>query len=95
MATAFDSLVDEADGGFRSKLLNEIVLSLPKLKVPMRDLLGDISLKDASQGNKVSLWKDTEKFPELVELELVRIIQCQWSPWLTSSDDSNYRVRTI
>lgn len=80
MATAFDSLVDEPGGGFRSKLLNEIVLALPKLKLPMRDLLGDISLKDASQGNKVSLWKDTEKCPELVELDLVGVMQHQWSP---------------
>lgn len=72
---AFDGLVDEPGGGFRSKLLNEIVLALPKLKIPMRDLLNTISLKEASQGNKVSLWKDTDKFPELVEFELVSIIQ--------------------
>ncbi|KAL4068083.1 muts domain V-domain-containing protein [Scleroderma citrinum] len=71
VATAFDGLAEEPGGGFDSKLLNEIVLALPKLKIPMRELLGAVSLKGAEQGNKISLWKDPEKFPELVEFELM------------------------
>ncbi|KAI6103556.1 muts domain V-domain-containing protein [Pisolithus sp. B1] len=71
VANAFDGLVNEPGGGFTSKLLNEIALALPKLKAPMRDLLGAVSLKEAAQGNKMSLWKDDEKYPALVELHLM------------------------
>lgn len=71
VANAFDGLVNEPSGGFTSKLLNEIVLALPKLKAPMRDLLSAVSLEEAAQGSKVSLWKDDEKYPALVELQLM------------------------
>ncbi|KIK21377.1 hypothetical protein PISMIDRAFT_681294 [Pisolithus microcarpus 441] len=71
VANAFDGLVNEPGGGFTCKLLNEIALALPKLKTPMRDLLGVVSLKEAAQGNKMSLWKDDEKYPALVQLQLM------------------------
>ncbi|KIK97398.1 hypothetical protein PAXRUDRAFT_824943 [Paxillus rubicundulus Ve08.2h10] len=67
VATAFDDFEEESLGNFRSKLLNEIVLSLPKLKSPVREYLGAISLKDATEGKKESLWTNTERFPALVD----------------------------
>ncbi|KAI6039948.1 muts domain V-domain-containing protein, partial [Pisolithus marmoratus] len=71
VANTFDGLVNEPGGGFTSQLLNEIVLALPKLKTSMRGLLDAVSLKEAAQGNKMSLWKDDEKYPALVELRLM------------------------
>ncbi|KAF9218263.1 hypothetical protein BS17DRAFT_798646 [Gyrodon lividus] len=71
VATAFDSFTDESCAHFRSKLLNDIVLSLPKLKSPIRDHLGAISLKDAAQGKKESLWTDTQRCPALVDHQLM------------------------
>ncbi|KAF8843625.1 hypothetical protein BDN67DRAFT_964104 [Paxillus ammoniavirescens] len=71
VATAFDDFEEGSLGNFRSKLLNEIVLSLPKLKFPVREYLGAISLKDAAEGKKESLWTDTERFPALVDHALM------------------------
>lgn len=71
VATAFDSFEEDSLGDFRSKLLNEIVLSLPKLKSPIREYLRAISLKSAAEGKKESLWTDTERFPALTEYALV------------------------
>ncbi|KAG6331292.1 hypothetical protein ID866_7797 [Astraeus odoratus] len=71
VATAFDGQADESAGDFSSSLLNEIFLALPKLKTPVQHLLDTICLKEAALGNKVSLWKDSRKFPTLPELELL------------------------
>ena len=71
VATAFDGFEEVSLGDFHSKLLNEIVISLPKLKSPVRGYLGAISLKNAAEGKKESLWTDTQRFPRLAEHALV------------------------
>ncbi|KIJ68934.1 hypothetical protein HYDPIDRAFT_80554 [Hydnomerulius pinastri MD-312] len=71
VATAFDGIEEEPLGGFRSKLLNEIFVSTPKLKSPIQKYLGVVSLKDAAEGKKESLWTDPERFPALVHHELM------------------------
>lgn len=71
VATAFDDFDGASLGDFRSELLNEIVLSLPKLKSPVQEYLNAISLKGATEGKKESLWTDTERFPKITEYALV------------------------
>ncbi|KAG8217898.1 muts domain V-domain-containing protein [Butyriboletus roseoflavus] len=71
VATAFDGFEESSLGDFHSKLLNEIVLSLPKLKSPVREYLNAISLKSAAEGKKESLWTDTQRFPALAEHALM------------------------
>ncbi|KAF8557342.1 hypothetical protein OG21DRAFT_1505567 [Imleria badia] len=71
VATALDDFEEGSLGDFRSKLLNEIVLSLPKLKYPVREYLSAISLKNAVEGKKESLWTDAQRFPKLVEFSLM------------------------
>jgi DNA mismatch repair protein MSH3 len=71
VATAFNGFEEDSLGDFHSKLLNEIVLALPKLKCPIREYLGAISLKSAAEGKKESLWTDTQRFPKLAEYTLV------------------------
>lgn len=68
---AFDGFDEGSLGDFRSKLLNEIILSLPKLKSPVREYLSAISLKSAAEGKKESLWTNTQRFPKLAEFALV------------------------
>lgn len=68
---AFDGFEEASLGDFRSNLLNEIILSLPKLKSPVQEYLSAISFKSATEGKKESLWTDTQRYPNLTEYALV------------------------
>ncbi|EGO20981.1 hypothetical protein SERLADRAFT_441366 [Serpula lacrymans var. lacrymans S7.9] len=70
VATVFEGCKDSADGGFRAKLLKELVISLPKLKQPVMDLLGSISLQKAFDGRKDTLWSDPDKYPALDDMAM-------------------------
>ncbi|KAH0827010.1 muts domain V-domain-containing protein [Lanmaoa asiatica] len=106
VATAFDDFEEGSLGDFHSTLLNEIVLSLPKLKSPVQEYLGAISLKSAAEGKKESLWSDTRRFPTLAEYALMiqtveteleeELKRSMASPpsWCNSGTDSN-AVRKI
>ncbi|KAJ6630634.1 DNA mismatch repair protein MSH3 [Mycena sp. CBHHK59/15] len=65
IANTFVGIETSADVGLKSRLLNEIVLSLPPLKQPMKDLLDAVKLKQAAEGRKDCMWKDPSKFPAL------------------------------
>ena len=73
IAIAFDSFDNPSDVGFNSKLLNEIIFSLPKLKEPMKDLLGIMSLKKAAEGKKDTMWNDPERYPNIADMDMVCI----------------------
>lgn len=89
VATAFDDFEEVSLGDFHSNLLNEIVLSLPKLKSPVSEYLRAISLKSATEGKKESLWTDTQRFPKLAEYALVSPLGFIYALLLNFSDDSN------
>jgi DNA mismatch repair protein MSH3 len=71
IATAYDSFEGPPDVGFKSKILNDILFSLPKLKNPINGFLGDISLKKASEGRMDMMWTDPEKYPSIADIDLV------------------------
>ncbi|KAH7889258.1 muts domain V-domain-containing protein [Phlebopus sp. FC_14] len=88
VATVFDSFEGPLSS-FRSRILNEIALSLPRLKSPTRNFLDAVSLKDAADGKKESLWTDSQRFPTLVELQLmIRTVESELT-------DELKRVRKI
>jgi DNA mismatch repair protein MSH3 len=71
IAIAFDSFDKPSDVGFKSIFLNEIIFSLPKLKEPMKDLLGIMSLKKAAEGRKDTMWNDPERYPNIADMDMV------------------------
>jgi len=44
----------------------------------MRQLLGAVNLKSASEGKKDTIWNDTEKYPEIIGNEKVRGRACSF-----------------
>jgi len=51
--------------------LNDIFSSLPKLKAPIKVLLGAIDIKKANSGRKDELWANPEQYPALDEYKLL------------------------
>ena len=71
IANAFDAVESPLDVGFKSGVLNDIIYSLPKLKEPMKELIGAVSLKEAAKGSKDTMWTDPERFPSIADADLV------------------------
>ncbi|KAJ7083832.1 DNA mismatch repair protein MSH3 [Mycena crocata] len=67
IGNAFIDVEKPNDVGLKSKLLNEILLSLPPLQKPMKDLLDAINIKQTAEGKKDSMWKDPSKYPEAIQ----------------------------
>ncbi|KAJ7751996.1 DNA mismatch repair protein MSH3 [Mycena metata] len=65
IGNAFAAIKTPADVGLKSQLLNEIILALPPLKNPMSQLLDAINLKQAAEGRKDCMWRDSSKYPPL------------------------------
>ncbi|KAJ6547415.1 muts domain V-domain-containing protein [Mycena capillaripes] len=76
IGNAFAAIQTSTDVGLKSKLLNDIILSLPPLKKPMGDLLNVINLKQAAEGKKEFMWRDSSKYP-LVEDNILAIQQVE------------------
>ncbi|KAJ7046634.1 muts domain V-domain-containing protein [Mycena alexandri] len=72
IGNAFAAIKTPADVGLKSQLLNEIILALPPLKNPMSQLLDAINLKQAAEGRKDCMWRDSSKYP-LVEDNILAI----------------------
>jgi DNA mismatch repair protein MSH3 len=62
-----------ASVGLKSPVLNEIISSFPKLREPIRDLLAAVNLKKASEGKKDSMWTDFERYPSIIDADMVRV----------------------
>lgn len=62
-----------ASVGLESPVLNEIISSFPRLKEPIKDLLATINLKKASEGKKDSMWTDLERYPSIIDADMVRV----------------------
>ena len=59
--------------GLESPVLNEIISSFPKLREPIKDLLAAVNLKKASEGKKDCMWTDLERFPNIIDADMVRV----------------------
>jgi len=62
--------------GLKSGLLTGIISSLPLLRQPMKELLGAVNLKKAAEGQKDLMWTDTEKYPEIIDANMVCGLCC-------------------
>ena len=104
VALAFDSFDTRADVGFKSSVLNDVIFLLPALKQPMKDLLNEVSLKKAAEGRKDTMWINSEKYPQIADIDLVSFfmvdihrsllkwIQRQYKPSKLSSWTNSSRV---
>ncbi|KAJ7063163.1 muts domain V-domain-containing protein [Mycena amicta] len=65
IGAAFPPSETAPDVGFKSPVLNSVVFALPPLQKPMQDLLDELNIKEAQNGRKDRMWKNTDKFPQL------------------------------
>ncbi|KAH8108175.1 muts domain V-domain-containing protein [Cristinia sonorae] len=65
IATSFNPITSPSEAGFRSRLINDVIYALPKLREPVQELLRAFSLKMAAEGKKGSMWADPDKYPDL------------------------------
>lgn len=70
IAIAFEDVVTPTDVGFKSQILNEIIFSLTKLKAPVKELLAAVSLTHAAEGNKNTMWTDSERYPNIADTDM-------------------------
>ncbi len=57
--------------GLKSPVLNRIISSLPRLKEPVKELLDVVNLKNAAEGNKATMWNDPERYPGIIDSDIV------------------------
>jgi len=78
VASAFEDVDTPASVGLESPVLNEIISSFPKLREPIKVLLRAVNLKKASEGKKDAMWTDLERYPGIIDADMVRVnaLQC-------------------
>jgi len=54
-------------------LLRDIICSLPRVKTPVKELLGIVNLKKAAEGKKELMWKDPERYPAIIDSDMVSV----------------------
>ena len=74
IAQAFEPVEKSEEVGFSSAILNDVIATLPRLREPIKGLLGAISLPKAREGKKDVLWTDIEKYPTLDEVKMVSFL---------------------
>lgn len=62
-----------ASVGLESPVLNEIISSFPKLREPIKGLLAAVNLRKASEGKKDTMWTDLERYPGIIDADMVRV----------------------
>jgi DNA mismatch repair protein MSH3 len=55
----------------KSTLLADIIKALPPLQEPVRAIIAEVSLSKATQGDKVEMWTDPERYPDIAEADMV------------------------
>ena len=70
LGPADSSATQEDTTGAKSPLWRSILASLPRLSEPLKDILGAIKLKKAQEGNKIEMWTDTERYPEIADADV-------------------------
>ncbi|EPQ58610.1 hypothetical protein GLOTRDRAFT_137270 [Gloeophyllum trabeum ATCC 11539] len=66
-ALAFPSADATEPAQFRSKLLQDILTALPRLREPVQSVLSEVSLKIMEAGDKEGMWLDADKYPDIAE----------------------------
>jgi DNA mismatch repair protein MSH3 len=73
IGTSFDNVDPENPEsiGLASKLLKSIICSLPRVRAPVKKLLGIVNLKKAAEGKKEMMWNDPERYPAIIDSDMV------------------------
>lgn len=50
---------------FRSRLLNNIVNTLPTIRESAREFLNALNIKETRNNNEADLWTDADKYPDV------------------------------
>lgn len=69
---AFEGFETPKDVGFESHVLNDVIYSLPKLRIPIKGLIDSIRIEQAVEGKKELMWIEPDNFPGLVDAAVVR-----------------------
>ncbi|PPR04975.1 hypothetical protein CVT24_010433 [Panaeolus cyanescens] len=78
VARTYDGVDLSGGTGLKSPLLNSIVVALPRLKEPMKELMETVDLKKAAEGNKHEMWRNISDYPEVDGAELaIRAIEIE------------------
>ncbi|THU92169.1 hypothetical protein K435DRAFT_672535 [Dendrothele bispora CBS 962.96] len=67
IARSFEPFDEVSDVGFQSRLLNDIIFALPTLRPAIGEIAGAIRTEEALKGNKIDLWTDPDKYPNIEE----------------------------
>ena len=73
IASTFQPLARPEDAPFKSPLLNDIAIALPKLREPMKYILDNVNLKFAKEGKKEAMWTDPDRYPDIDAHTVVRM----------------------
>jgi DNA mismatch repair protein MSH3 len=57
--------------GLTSNFLRGIICSLPRVRPPIKKLLGIVNLKNAAKGKKEMMWNDPERYPAIIDSDMV------------------------
>ncbi|PFH52420.1 hypothetical protein AMATHDRAFT_140149 [Amanita thiersii Skay4041] len=70
VANAFQLVESPSEVGLKSVLLSNIIFSLPRIREPVIETLGAISLKKALEGEKEEMWTDPERYPAIDDAKM-------------------------
>ena len=71
MAEVFDPVSQPATVGLKSKILNHVIFSLPRIREAVKEMLEAVSLEEASKGQKEDLWTDPKRYPAIHDMQFV------------------------
>ncbi|KAI0031692.1 muts domain V-domain-containing protein [Vararia minispora EC-137] len=54
----------------KSVIITDIIESLPRLREPVREIISAIRMKNAEHGDKVEMWTDPERYPEISDADM-------------------------
>ena len=70
--------------------------ALPRLRDPVQNLIGEINLKRAAEGNKALMWTDPEKYPSVSNADMgIQAVEMDIAEELKSSKSSVLRMRDV
>jgi hypothetical protein len=69
VANTFEEVPDVSDIPLTSELLRDVVFTLPLLRLPMRSITAQFSVKAAAEGRISDVWANDAKYPILDDLK--------------------------
>ncbi|KZT24115.1 hypothetical protein NEOLEDRAFT_1068081 [Neolentinus lepideus HHB14362 ss-1] len=78
IALAFPTFDANNPPEFKSKILQDILKTLPQLREPVQSILREVSLKSMEAGDKGNMWLDSDKYPDIAEYAVaVHVVEAE------------------